>query len=310
MDALVFADRTGQELLPLTGSTPVSFLPVLGQPLIVHTLADLAAAGVRRVFAVRRVDHGDAWRGLGDGRRWGMELRQVISQPGETPTDVARRCSALLPDTFLALRGDVFRGRCAQQFIADAANLLSAKVVAEIDGRPAQLCLSRKRDFQLDGLHWTAEALELPTGRWRTLELGAVGYNRLASLTDYYLAHVDGLDRRFCGVSLPGQEIAPRVFVGKGERWNPRSLRDGTALIGAGCRIDPETEMHGPMVIGDNVAIDSGVFLHAAIIIPGTRVPPAVRLCNAIVTSDLAIRMDGRMLIRFTDALAEANAAA
>ena len=47
MHALIFADRIGQELEPLNERTCVALLPVVGKPVLEHTLEALVAAGVR-----------------------------------------------------------------------------------------------------------------------------------------------------------------------------------------------------------------------------------------------------------------------
>ncbi|MFO1424556.1 MAG: hypothetical protein U1F70_13075 [Candidatus Competibacteraceae bacterium] len=47
MQALIFADRLGRELEPLTERTCVALLPVVGKRVLEHTLEALVAAGVR-----------------------------------------------------------------------------------------------------------------------------------------------------------------------------------------------------------------------------------------------------------------------
>jgi NDP-sugar pyrophosphorylase family protein len=309
MKAIVYADRRGDELLPLTGKTPVALLPVIGKPVLEHTLEDLAEAGVRSVLLVVRAEARDAFATLGAGERWGLNLKTIIAAPDETPTDVARRCAGLLPDTFLALRGDVMRGRVVRDFLAASSNVLAAKVVAEIQGRAAQLCLSRKRDLQLDGLHWSEGSLDRAAGRWRTRELGNAGLARLTGVTDYYLANMDALDRCFAGLAPAGRQIKAGVFSGQDAEVTAESVRDGMAVFGAKCHVSSDTELHGPLVIGGGAVIGAGVFMHACVVMRGASVPGGTRLGNAVVTSDMAIGLDGRMLVRFTDLLAESNAA-
>ena len=47
MHALVFADRLGSELEPLTEKLSVPMLPVVGKELLIYTIEELAEAGIR-----------------------------------------------------------------------------------------------------------------------------------------------------------------------------------------------------------------------------------------------------------------------
>ena len=46
MQALIFADRLGRELEPLTDRTCAALLPVLGKPVLEHTLEALVAGDI------------------------------------------------------------------------------------------------------------------------------------------------------------------------------------------------------------------------------------------------------------------------
>ena len=50
MQVLIFADRLGQELQPLTERTAVALLPVVGKPVLEHALEMVAAAGLREAL--------------------------------------------------------------------------------------------------------------------------------------------------------------------------------------------------------------------------------------------------------------------
>src|SRR5690606_1778801 len=73
--AMILAAGRGERMRPLTDRIPKPLLPAVGKPLIEYHLEALAAAGIRRVVV------NVAWLGqqiiaaLGDGRRFGLELR-------------------------------------------------------------------------------------------------------------------------------------------------------------------------------------------------------------------------------------------
>lgn len=80
LPAFILAAGRGERLRPWTDTTPKPLLPVQGRPLIEWHLAALARDGVRRVVI------NTAWLApqfpatLGDGRRWGLDLRYADEQ--------------------------------------------------------------------------------------------------------------------------------------------------------------------------------------------------------------------------------------
>lgn len=107
--AMILAAGLGTRLAPLTRHTPKPLLEAGGRPLIEHHLERLAALGVRRV--VVNLHHlGDQIRQhLGDGARWGLEIR--YSQEAdrlETAGGIHQALPLLGNAPFLVVNGDVF----------------------------------------------------------------------------------------------------------------------------------------------------------------------------------------------------------
>jgi NDP-sugar pyrophosphorylase family protein len=310
MSALVFADRPGNELLPLTKSTPVALLPVGGKALIEHTLEDLAAADVRSITLVLGEQSAPmVEQKIGHGEWPGMNIDYVRARSGESPTHVARRFANQLPNQFLAMRGDVYRSPSIASFRRAAMNILATQVIAQIDGRCAQLCLCRQRDLQLDALSW---APQNPTrgANWRTVELDAAEFSQLHDITEFYLANIDGLDERVAAANV-ANGLPNRHFCSEPNScFRPEVIRNRPVLIGSHCEIKPDVQLHGPIVMGDDVYVDEGVFLYACVVMPGTYIPAGTHLRNAIVTSEMAVGIDGNVICRFADRLAVQNAIA
>ena len=303
MDALVFADRTGNELLPLTKNIPVSLLPVRGKPLIEHTLDDLAAASVTSAMLVVGDDSRTLKASLGDGDRWNMRIQYVESSPGESPTRFAKRLAGRLPDKFLALRGDVYRSPSIPAFRKAANEILASQVIGEINGRSAQLCLCRNKDTELDSLAWRAQQGHPGVvENWRSVDLGPGGFSQLTDITDFYLTNLDELDVKVAALNRAAGSDERRYHAEENASIEEASIIDGPVLLGAHSSVNPRSTLFGPVVIGENAYIDCDVFLHACVVLPGTRVPAGMRLRNAVVTSEMAFRMDGSLLHRFGDA--------
>jgi MurNAc alpha-1-phosphate uridylyltransferase len=111
--AMIFAAGRGERMRPLTDSCPKPLLEVGGKPLIVWQVELLAAAGIRVIV----INH--AWLGaqieaaLGDGSRWGVELRfSAETEALETAGGIAKALPLLEergePEVFVAVSGDVF----------------------------------------------------------------------------------------------------------------------------------------------------------------------------------------------------------
>ncbi len=88
MRVIILADRLGRELWPLTDDTATAALPLVGKPLLEHTLDMLANTGVKKATMVLG-PFADRLRDLcGDGRRWGLELAYWIARGEEEPAAV------------------------------------------------------------------------------------------------------------------------------------------------------------------------------------------------------------------------------
>ncbi|WP_250492710.1 N-acetylmuramate alpha-1-phosphate uridylyltransferase MurU [Caballeronia sp. GAWG1-1] len=107
--AMIFAAGRGERMRPLTDSCPKPLLEVGGKPLIVWQIERLAAAGIQTIV----INH--AWLGeqiedaLGDGSRWGVELRYSAETDAlETAGGIAQALHLIGRGVFIAVSGDVF----------------------------------------------------------------------------------------------------------------------------------------------------------------------------------------------------------
>jgi N-acetyl-alpha-D-muramate 1-phosphate uridylyltransferase len=105
--AMIFAAGRGERMRPLTDHTPKPLLEAGGKPLIVWQIERLAGAGFRTIV----INH--AWLGdrieaaLGDGSRWGVELRY---SPEQEALETAGGIAQALPLLEDGDRGEVFAG--------------------------------------------------------------------------------------------------------------------------------------------------------------------------------------------------------
>lgn len=308
MRTIVFADRSGGELLPLTDDCPPALLPIAAKPLIIHCLEDLAMAGIRALTLVVS-KHADLIKAaLGSGARWGIAIDYVTSRGEEEPESVLQRMSVDEAQQHLCLRGDVLRSPAIATFLeripADAEN---AEMV--LDGVSAQvLHLRTIADREaLDRLAWpppaqTARGVNLPT-----IDVQPGRYHALATYADFHAANIEAVSGRIPGLILPGRSVALGLLVGRQSKVSPRSIRHGCALIGSHCRVDATAAFHGDVVVSDNVLIDRDAELCSSVVLPNTYIGQLVEIRNAIVRGSDLIRVDTGASLHVNDTFLIAN---
>lgn len=120
---MILAAGRGERMRPLTDHTPKPLLAVGGKPLIVWHIERLAAAGFGRIVVNHAHLGAQIEAALGDGARWGVELRY---SPEETALETAGGIATALPlldaEVFPVINGDVYADYdCARLHAAAAA---------------------------------------------------------------------------------------------------------------------------------------------------------------------------------------------
>jgi NDP-sugar pyrophosphorylase family protein len=105
MDAVVLAGGRGTRLAPLTVTVPKPLLPLGERPIIDILIAQLAAAGVARVFVCLGYLAPLMQAFLGDGARWGLAIEPRIEAE---PLGTAGGLRAIegLSEDFFVVNGD------------------------------------------------------------------------------------------------------------------------------------------------------------------------------------------------------------
>jgi MurNAc alpha-1-phosphate uridylyltransferase len=138
MKAMILAAGRGERMRPLTDHTPKPLLPVAGQPLIVHHLKALRAAGIAEI--VINTGHLGARlpAALGDGRDWGVRIAWSPEPPEalETGGGVFQALPLLGPEPFLVVNGDVWTDYPFARLIAAPAALAHLVLVSNPPQHP------------------------------------------------------------------------------------------------------------------------------------------------------------------------------
>lgn len=74
MQAIIFANRTGDELAPLDQYYCPALLPIGNKSAIEYTLEDIASSGITKVKLIISSQAQEIEQRLGDGKRWGLDI--------------------------------------------------------------------------------------------------------------------------------------------------------------------------------------------------------------------------------------------
>jgi hypothetical protein len=301
MQAIVFADRNGEELTPLCDAICPALLPVANRPLLEYTLDDLADAGVEEalILVSRHADQVEAH--FGNGEMWGMRFRYLLSRGEEAPEALLQRYAPCLAPEFLALRGDLLRPALCRNFFEVSSAIQAEKIEAVIDGDYAGLYLVRRFDSPLPGLAWPPQPRQV-ADKLSVCYTGGL-YSRLQTPAELHHSALRLLDKHPDTVTLAGRRIDQELSVGRLSRFRTSSLNGGRVMIGDKVNIDPSAQLAGPLIIGHNSYIDRNAQLSNCLIMPGTYVGEGLALENAIVMGHHLLRIDRDSHIPVADPL-------
>jgi NDP-sugar pyrophosphorylase family protein len=130
VEAIVMAAGEGRRLRPVTERWPKPILPIDGRPVIGTLLRELAAAGTERVAVVTGHLAEQVERLVGDGARWGLEVRFVSQPSADGSADAVAR--ALQTTQALVVGADtVFSPGDIRRFLEGAAGEAAVAVRRE-----------------------------------------------------------------------------------------------------------------------------------------------------------------------------------
>lgn len=315
LKAIVFADRNGSELLPLTTKTCVSLLPIAAKPLIEHTLETLSAAkNIHHVILVISPAAEQIERYLTSGEQWGMTLDYVLSRGQESPAQILERLGNwLTEDEYLLVRGDILQSLDVNAFLTTAYALPDKPtVLATIEGYNSGICLIHKRKeaslpwCASDILQWHAPVFKKPLlespfelehkGSFQLLPV-AGRVNLLDSLPSYHRANIEVTKNLFPMLVLRAQQIHEDLKVGR----LSKVAKHNKGLVGSYCRIHDKAHLEEDVVLSDTVIIDRYASLKNTVVLPDTYIGEAVELRNAIVWGDILIRVDSGAVLQVVD---------
>jgi MurNAc alpha-1-phosphate uridylyltransferase len=131
--AMILAAGRGERMRPLTDHTPKPLLQVGGKPLIFRQLEKLAAAGFRRVV-VNHAHLGEKIEAaVGDGGRWGLQVRfSPEPEALETAGGIRKALPLLASRAFAVVNGDVYSDFDYHRLALAARRLMASEEAAHL----------------------------------------------------------------------------------------------------------------------------------------------------------------------------------
>jgi hypothetical protein len=287
-------------------------LPLMDRPFIQHVMETLVNRGCNRFEVVLSHLPETLETLLGDGKRWGVDIRyHLVPRPDR-------------PYRPLKLLGDEPQNHPILLVHADRlvqADIIGSKPSSPADG-PVLYCFgddtapSGQSQRQWSGWAWlTRECLAgIPedsdenqlqafleehagsrieaADRFKPLSVQSGG--------DLIASHLGVLTKKNSGLMMRGREIEEAVWLARNVSLHPTARLIAPLYIGENCRIARGVRIGPDAVIGHNCVLDEKSTVSRSVVFPGSYVGEALELSDAIVDKNclINVRVGSEITIR------------
>ena len=287
MKAIVLAAGKSTRTYPLTLTRPKPLLPLLGQPLLSHTLDALAPVADEAVLVVGyRADM--IRKAFGDDRE-GLRLTYVVQAEQRGTADAVAAARAGVAGDFLIVNGDDY-------YAADNAAALAANPGAAILGAPVQSSgrfgVLRADDGLLVGIDEKPEgggAALVNTGLYKVDENIYHYIDDLATSPRGELEFTAALEEYAARnpvavVAAP----APWLPIATGHDLLAAQLKlwprgEATFLGGGDCHLDAAAAVGGRSVLGCGCRVAAGAMVEASLLLDGVAVGEGAAVAGSVL---------------------------
>ena len=297
-DAIVLACWPGDDPLFERMKLDPALMPMGDKPMLQRVVERLAALGCREIGVVLGDQPQHARRLLGDGERWGCNIRYSYASAGRRPLEVLTRWLPAKEETCLIAPAESVVG-------SDPGTAAACAICWENAGNIRWTGWARLARTQLADLVVGAEnrtALE------RRI-LGASTLRRVwedAPISTAGSAQALESVRRLFAVS-PGmlgimrRPASASVWLGNGSSVHAGARLVAPVYIGNHAKIKEGASVGPNAIIGDNCVIDCGTAVKSSLVMPGTYVGRDLELDGVIVSEDCLANVRHQTVISVVD---------
>ncbi len=301
MKAILFANRDGKVLTPLTHKTCVAMLPIATKPLIEYALENLIMTHVRDVILVI-ADHADqVEQHVKSGERWGHNVEYILAQPNENPAQILKR-NILTDDTYLLMRADMLQNVNLKYFLEQAQRLNTPEIIATINDKPIGVALLNQQKICKSSQLLNYEViLQQQSDHAVKIELEGE-YALLDSLQNYFDTNLAVAQSQYKYLVVNGRQITETLRAGR----RSKIADTHCGLVGDYCNIHPKAVLDN-VVLGHEVIVDRYATIQNSLVLNNTYIAEGVEVKNAIVSGNQIIRLDLNAQVTLTDTLLVAD---
>lgn len=304
MQAIIFANRTGDELAPLNSHYCPALLPVGNKAVIEYTLEDIVKSGITQIKLVISFQAKEIENHLGHGEKWGLDIEYFLSKPEEDTGEILKRLALAPDESLLLVRGDIFRSPCIAHFIDFSKEFSNDFVQAKMENQNAGMMLLPAALPYIADINWpflphcdnkSVVTLVLH-GRCFMLDSFLCYMNANKALATNELPSLTPNERSYLSAS-PEQDF----YVGPKTNTDELHKQSGWGIIGENCQIEEDVQLKGCVVIGQNCLIDKTSIIDNSMILANTYVGGNLEVSNSILCKNLLINVETSGVIQIND---------
>jgi NDP-sugar pyrophosphorylase family protein len=326
VQAVILVGGFGTRMRPLTNTRPKPLIPFANEPLLTHTMRQLAAGGVTEVILSTGYLPETFEELVPLGRKSGLDVTLSWEDAPKGTSGAVKLLEDRLDERFLVLNGDVLVDVDFRMLVAEHAERGAAATLALVrvpdpsafglvpvdpDGR-VQAFLEKPGpdEWVTDLINAGVYVLEKDVLKFvgqgassfernlfpALLAAGAAvhghelrGYWRdLGTPTAYLQAQFDLLEGRL-HLPVAGTEVGRNQWLAEGAEVAENAVLRGPVLVGERAAVEAEARIFGPAVLGPGSRIAGGARLERSVLLDGARIEAGARVSDAIIGSGVVV---------------------
>ncbi|ABZ76072.1 nucleotidyl transferase [Shewanella halifaxensis HAW-EB4] len=309
MQAIIFANRDGNELAPLNRYYCPALLPVSNKRVIEYTLEDLAEAGVTRVKLIVSTQVSEIKALVGNGELWGLEVDYFLSREQEDVSKIIPRLTLDKTESILLARGDMLRSPCIKPFMQFSQQMSHSFVIAKLDNQNAGLMMLPAAVAYTEELNWplSNDDSQCSDSAHKTVTQVLHGdCFMLNSLDEYMQANQAMALTKVIGATPKGRyfssaDEANGFYVGAKTKTGQLRMQNAWGVIGDNTWIDESVNMQQSVIVGKNCLVDAKCSLKNCIILDDSYVGQGLNVSSAIICNNMLLTPENGGAIRLND---------
>jgi mannose-1-phosphate guanylyltransferase/phosphomannomutase len=318
---MILGAGEGTRLRPLTVTQPKPMMPIVNRPIMEHIINLLKLHNITELWCNLYYLSDQIQNYFEDGSNFGVHISFKVEEKLPGTAGGVKNLEENLDDTFIVISGDAItdidlteairfhkeKNAIATIILTHVENPLEfGVVITDEEGRITRFLEKpgwsevfsdtvntgiyildpKVFDFIPKGVEFDFSKDLFPLlleGKQALYGFIASGYwCDVGNIESYMKAQYDALSGKI-KLNIPGQEISPGVWVGKGTTISSRASIKGPVLIGDNCQIKDFARIREYTVIGDNSLVDTNSLLIRSIVWANTYIGESTTISSAII---------------------------